>query len=322
MTKHSTRRILTGSPGAHIVAARARRSLGQHFLVDGEVLRRIAASADVGPGAAVLEVGAGTGQLTEALLATGATVAAVELDEDLCRALRARFAGAERARIICASVLHHAPEELLAEAGLAPPYAVVANVPYYITAPILRSMLEAHRAPERLVLTVQHEVAESIVATPGSMSLLSVSVQFYAVARLLFEIPRSAFRPPPRVDSAAVRIDVAPKPRIAVEDRRLFFDVVRAGFRSPRKQLHNTLGQGLWMPPGAASALLSEAGIDRMRRPQSLALEEWGEVCRVYALHREQWRAEQAESRASLPPDAVILRPPKDAPGSEPVEYS
>lgn len=291
----------TRSPGARQSAgvrptpAHPRRSLGQHFLVDADVLRRIAAAAELARGATVLEVGAGTGQLTEALLAEGAVVAAVELDEDLCHALRTRFLLQERVRVICASVLHHSPEELLTEARLAPPYAVVANIPYYITAPILRVMLEAHSPPTRLVLTVQQEVAESIVAAPGSMSLLSVSVQFYATAELLFRIPRTAFRPAPRVDSAVVRIDVAPQSHVEVDDRPAFFEVVRAGFRSPRKQLHNTLGQGLWMPPGAASALLSEAGIDQMRRAQSLSLEEWAQVYRVYALHRQEWRTEQTQ---------------------------
>lgn len=304
MTKrNSMRRVGTVTSG--IVPERARRSLGQHFLVDGDVLRRIAAAAHLAPGDAVLEVGAGTGQLTEALLATGATVAALELDEDLCHALRARFVTWERIRVICASVLHHQPDELLAEARLTPPYVVVANIPYYITAPILRVMLEAQTPPTRLVLTVQREVAESIVAEPGSMSLLSVSVQFYATAKLLFEIPRSAFRPPPRVDSAVVRIDVAAKPRIEVADTRAFFDVVRAGFRSPRKQLHNTLGQGLWMPPGAAAALLSEAGIDQTRRPQSLSLEEWGEVYRVYTRNRDRWRAEQVGAPARSESDGA-----------------
>jgi 16S rRNA (adenine1518-N6/adenine1519-N6)-dimethyltransferase len=295
----SSRRLPTRAVPAH-----PRRSLGQHFLVDSQVLERIAAEAELTAGDHVLEVGAGTGQLTDALVATGARVAAVELDEDLCHALRARFLSEERIRVVCASVLQHPPEELLAEAGLAPPYVVVANIPYYITAPILRIMLEAHTPPRRLVLTVQEEVAESIVAAPGSMSLLAVSVQFYATAALLFRIPRSSFRPPPRVDSAVVRIDVAARPRLAVDDRDAFFNLVRAGFRSPRKQLHNTLSQGLWLPPGEAPALLLEAGIDQTRRPQSLSLEEWGRLYQVYAHHRKQWRRNEVSSAQEEAKDA------------------
>lgn len=269
---------------------KARTAIGQHFLVDADALARIVRAAALQPGDVVLEVGAGRGALTAELATTGAAVAAVELDEALCSLLRSRFASMPSVRVINANVLDYQPAALLSEASMAPPYAVVANIPYYITAPLLRHFLEAAVPPRRLILTVQREVAETIVAKVGALSLLSVSVQFFATAELLFRLPPAAFQPPPRVDSAVVRIDVAARPRVEVPDREAFFSLVRAGFRQPRKQIHNALSQGLWMPPGEAALLLQEAGIDPLRRAQTLALEEWRAVTEAYSRRRESWQ--------------------------------
>ncbi|MGI8552447.1 MAG: 16S rRNA (adenine(1518)-N(6)/adenine(1519)-N(6))-dimethyltransferase RsmA, partial [Dehalococcoidia bacterium] len=248
----------------------------------------MASEAEHVAGIPVLEIGAGTGQLTQALADAGAAVVAVELDEALCDFLRRRFAGDPRVHVVCANILDHDPEAFLNDAGLAGPYAIVANIPYYITALILRRVLEARMPPRRIVLTVQQEVAESIVAAPGQMSLLSVSVQFFATATLLFRIPPTAFRPRPKVNSAVVRIEVSPAPRIHVEDVDLFFEVVRAGFRAPRKQIHNALNLKLWLPPGGAIGLLDDAGIDPMRRAQSLTLDEWRSLYEAYAKHKKR----------------------------------
>jgi len=285
------------SRAARPPGARARKDLGQHFLVDEDVLARIAAAARLSAGASVLEVGAGRGALTQALVAAGAQVAAVELDESLCRVLRQRFAGSSAVRVVNANVLDYTPQALLAEAGLSAPYLVVANIPYYITAPLLRHFLESTPAPQRLILTVQREIAESITAHPGSMSLLAVSVQFYASAELLFRVGPEAFQPRPRVDSAVVRIEVSDRPRVTVADRELFFEVVRAGFRQPRKQLHNALSQGLWLPPGEAEPLLKSAGVDPQRRAQTLSLDEWRAISEVYRTARAAW-----QDRAGTPP--------------------
>ena len=268
---------------------RPRKELGQHFLVDAGALQRIVTAAELNPGDAVLEIGPGTGELTAALLDGGARVAAVELDERLSIRLRARFAGVQSLHVISANVLDHDPLELLAEARLAPPYVVVANIPYYITAPILRHFLENPVQPRQLVLMVQREVAESLAAKPGSMSLLAVSVQFFATAEVLFRLGPASFYPPPKVDSAVVRIQVADTPRVNVAFREEFFDVVRAGFRQPRKQLHNALSQGLWLPPGEAEPLLREAGIDPLRRAQTLSLDEWKSVYESYSRRKQAW---------------------------------
>jgi 16S rRNA (adenine1518-N6/adenine1519-N6)-dimethyltransferase len=251
-------------------------------------------AAELAPGETVLEVGAGRGALTEALATAGAEVVAVELDELLCNSLRRRFAETPAVHVVNANVLHFPPADLLAEGDLAPPYIVVANIPYYITAPLLRHFLEAAPAPRRLVLTVQREVAETIAAHAGTLSLLSVSVQFYGTADLLFRIGREAFSPQPRVESAVVRIDVGDRPQVDVADRGLFFDVVRAGFRQPRKQLHNALSQGLWLPAGEAEPLLDEAGVHSQRRAQTLSLDEWKAVYNAYDRRRGFWQVRGA----------------------------
>jgi 16S rRNA (adenine1518-N6/adenine1519-N6)-dimethyltransferase len=270
-------------------APHARKALGQHFLTDETALSKIVAAAELVPGETVVEVGAGTGELTAVLGATGRQVVAVELDESLCRVLHGRFAGQDNIRVLNANVLDYPPAELLREAAAAPPYVVVANIPYYITAPILRHFLEAESQPRRLILTVQREVAETLSAGPGALSLLAASVQFYAHVSTLFRLDRAAFRPPPKVDSAVVRIDVQPEPRVLVADQRAFFDLIRAGFRAPRKQLHNALSQGVWLPPGEANSLLTAAAIDPMRRAQTLSLEEWAALTDAYLARRSVW---------------------------------
>lgn len=275
-----------------------RKSLGQHFLSDPVILDRIVRESGVGPDDTVLEIGPGTGELTERLVAVTRWVVAVEIDETLARHVRRRLADAANLRVINAAVLDHTPGELLAEGDAAPPYSVVANIPYYITAPILRTFLETPDRPEWLTLMVQKEVAESIVAAPGTMSLLGVSVQFYGEARLLFTVPREAFHPPPKVASAVVRIDVRDRPAIDVPDVEQFFEVVRAGFSQPRKQLHNALASRLWLPPDSAPGLLRSIGIDPMRRAQTLSLEEWAAVAQAV-------RSAQAAARGQGPLPAM-----------------
>ena len=265
-----------------------RKDLGQHFLHDEAVLYRIVAEGGFGPDEAVLEIGGGTGELTQRLAPRVRRLVAVEVDETLCRYLRARLEPFPNAAVVCADVLDHEPADLLVEGGAAPPYAVAGNIPYYITNPIFRLFLTASVKPVRLVLLVQREVAERVAARPGHLSLLSVSVQLYGTARVLFTVPPAAFTPPPKVESAVVRVDLHPRPVIEVEDEERFFEVVRAGFRNPRKQLHNALPQGLWLPPDTAPDLLATTGIDPMRRAQTLSLEEWERLARAYgALKRE-----------------------------------
>jgi 16S rRNA (adenine1518-N6/adenine1519-N6)-dimethyltransferase len=162
-----------------------------------------------------------------------------------------------------------------------PQYKVVANLPYYITSAVLRHLLEASLKPHRMVLTVQREVAERIVAAPGQMSLLAVSVQFYGRPRRLFRIKPGSFYPSPSVESAVVQVDLYTTSPVWVEDPTGFFRVVRAGFSQRRKQLRNCLAAGLGRPPEEVAARLTEAGVDPRRRAQTLSLEEWARVTHV-----------------------------------------
>ena len=167
------------------------------------------------------------------------------------------------------------PAAALAQARARVPYVVAGNLPYFIAQPLLRHYLEADPAPSRLIVMLQAEVAESIVAGPGRMTLLGVSVQLYGEPRLLFRVPPGAFHPPPKVSSALVRIDVAPALRANVRDREAFFRVVRAGFSAKRKQLRNALAHGLRIDAPIARELLAAARIEPTLRAQNLPLEAW-----------------------------------------------
>jgi 16S rRNA (adenine1518-N6/adenine1519-N6)-dimethyltransferase len=159
------------------------------------------------------------------------------------------------------------------------PYKVVANLPYYITSAALRHVLEARQRPTLAVVMVQKEVAERICAEPGEMSLLAVSVQFYAHPRLVHRVPAGAFFPPPKVDSAVLRLEVYPEPAAPNVPPKRFFQVARAGFGQKRKQLGNSLSAGLALPKAQVQAALQAAGIDPARRAETLSLEEWGRLC-------------------------------------------
>jgi len=252
----------------------ARKALGQHFLSDARILRRIADAAELSPTDTVVEVGAGAGSLTAELARRAGRVIAVELDDRLCAYLNERFAGTN-VTVVCGNVLELEPGRLLASARAATPYTVAGNLPYYVAQPVLRHFLEAGPPPQRIVVMVQAEVAESVCARPGRMSLLACSVQLYGEARIVLRVPPSAFYPPPKVRSAVVRIDVAAGPRVGVEDSEAFFRVVRAGFSAPRKQLRNSLAHGLGVDTATAAELLAAAGIDPALRAQALALERW-----------------------------------------------
>jgi 16S rRNA (adenine1518-N6/adenine1519-N6)-dimethyltransferase len=284
-------------PELRAAGLRAHKSLAQHFLVDRRILSRIVAAAEVSPDDTIIEVGAGLGALTRELATRASTVVAVEVDERLCLHLKQSLRALPNVIVVCADILSVSPAQLLQQAGLPGPYAVVANLPYYVAAPILRHFLEADLPPNRLIVMLQKEVAESIAAGLGTMSLLGVAVQFYGRPRLLFGVPPGAFYPPPKVSSAVLRIDVGEGLGAEVPDARAFFEVVRAGFSAPRKQLRNSLAQGLGIPSTEAEALLAAAGTDRRRRPQELSLDEWAALCRAWvaappALRSQEGRCE------------------------------
>ncbi len=261
---------------------RPRKSLGQHWLTDRGALRRIAGAADFTDEDTVVEIGAGTGLLTELLAGRARRLIAVEVDERLASGLKERFAAQESVFVLQGDVLEGAPEEILVAGGGGAPYVVVGNLPYFIGTAIVRRFLEAMVLPRWLVVTLQAEVAESIAARPGRMSYLSVEMQTLASARVLFHLPPRAFSPPPKVRSAVVRLDVLDTAEVEVDDREAFLSLARAGFAAPRKRLRNSLAVGLRVAPTEAAAMLSAAGVDPEQRPAELTLRDWQSVYFAY----------------------------------------
>jgi 16S rRNA (adenine1518-N6/adenine1519-N6)-dimethyltransferase len=260
--------------------SRPKKSLGQNFLVDSRVARKIVSTAEIGPEDTVLEIGPGRGALTRHLAGACRRLVAVELDSALASELRKRYPAESGVEIV-----HGDAREIPLEQIFDPhePYKVVANLPYYAANRIVRRFLTAERKPIMLVFMVQREVARTMAAQPGDMGLLSVMVQLYGSVRVAFSVPPRAFRPAPKVTSAVVRIDVFDQPAFDLESQKDFFDLVIAGFSAPRKQIRNSLKNGLRVTGEFASDLLSGADIDPKRRPETLSVEEWS---RVY----NQWR--------------------------------
>ncbi len=286
-----------------------KKSLGQNFLVDPVHIARIVAAADLSPEDTVLEVGPGRGALTEMLAARAGRVLAVELDDRLVPLLREHFRPYPHVTVIHGDILRLDIGAVVAQAarqadgaGSSVPvaddrgqpasgglpgqpaavrYKVVANLPYYIAAAVIRHLLEAAPPPEVLVLTLQREVAERVVATPPRMSLLALSVQYYCSAEIVDRIPAGTFRPVPKVDSAVVRMVRRPERLFPDLDAQAFFAIARAGFSQPRKQIRNTLAAGLGVPPQMAAEWLVRAGIEPQRRAETLSLAEWGRLVRT-----------------------------------------
>jgi len=258
----------------------ARKRLGQHFLVDETTLETIVDAAELSPEDIVIEVGPGLGVLTSELARRVKRVIAVELDTKLALFLKRRLVSLPNVNVINADILKVSPSHLLGENN---EYKVVANLPYYITSPILRYFVEAFPKPSLMVVMVQKEVGEAIVANPGKMSLLAVSLQLYSEPRIVSYVPAQSFYPSPKVDSAIMRFDLLSEPAVKVADIDGFFEVVRCGFSLPRKQLRNSLAQRMKAKPSEVALLLEEARIEPQRRAGTLSLEEWARLYEVLA---------------------------------------
>lgn len=259
------------------MTTRAKKWLGQHWLVDGRTLARITEAAEIAAGETVIEVGPGRGALTELLAQRASRLIAVEVDGELAAALRERYRDALNVSVTEGDVLDLPVERLLSHGG-GMPYVVVGNLPYFIGTAVVRRFLTSNLRPERLIVMLQAEVAERMTAGPGAMSYLAVETQLYAEARLLFRVPAKAFRPPPKVQSAVVRLDVRDSPDVEVDSQEAYLEVVQAGFAAPRKRLRNSLAIGLRTAPTEAGALLSDAKVDPDQRPAMLSLEQWRDV--------------------------------------------
>lgn len=255
---------------------RTLRSLGQHFLVDRGIVRRIVAAASVEPGDVVLEVGPGRGILTDALLEAGARVTALELDRGLHELLAERYRDEPRV------TLHHVDALRFDPGRLGERYKVVANLPYQVTTPLLFHLLEARPSPTELVVMIQKEVALRLLAAPGTREygVLTLGVRARAGVSMCFTVAPGAFRPPPKVHSAVVRITPLEPPPVEPHTLEPFMRVVRAALGTRRKTLRNALGT-LGLPPEAVTEGLRQAGIEPRTRGETLDLEAFEKLTRA-----------------------------------------
>ena len=270
-----------------------KKSLGQNFLRDKIVLDEIIQAANLSADDFVLEVGPGEGVLTERLAKYAKKVVAIEIDLELDKKLQTKFKNVKHIEIINADILEINLPELIEtkmpactktpQRGVSTDttdyhYKVIANIPYYITSPIIRLFLETTHPPTEMILMVQKEVAERICAKPGKLSILALSVQYYATPELLFTVPASAFFPVPEVDSAVIKITLHKKPAHAktpADDAKKFFSLVRAGFSAKRKTLVNNLSTSLKLEKSFIEEKLKQIGITPNQRAQELSLENW-----------------------------------------------
>ncbi|MBF0559216.1 MAG: ribosomal RNA small subunit methyltransferase A [Nitrospirae bacterium] len=244
----------------------AKKHLGQNFLFNPLILQRLIEAAHVAPGDTVVEIGPGHGSLTSLLARIAAKVIAIELDDDLFSRLQEKFHGRENTVIVHGDALAYDYESLES-------FRVVANIPYYITTPIIFRLMEAGKRLKSMTLTIQKEVAERIAAAPNTKNygVLSIAVQYAAIPEMRFIIPREAFKPVPKVDSAVIHMTMRDMPKVAVKDEKFFFTVVRTAFSQRRKTLSNALKT---LSPDIKE-ILTGAGIDPRRRAETLTIEEF-----------------------------------------------
>lgn len=251
----------------------AKKSLGQHWLTDANALDAMCQAGEVNESDTVLEIGPGIGTLTQLLVRKADKVFAVEFDKSMVTQLEGIYAKLpeykDKIEIIHSDILKF-------DLTMLPPdYKVVANIPYYLTSVLLRTLLESQNPPKIIALLVQKEVAERVAAKSGGMSLLSVSVQFYSEVELHQVVPARLFTPPPKVDSRILKLKYRDKPLFDDVDTKVFFHLVKAGFAARRKTLLNSLSGGLRAGKGEVTDMLEAANITPTTRPQELSLDDW-----------------------------------------------
>jgi 16S rRNA (adenine1518-N6/adenine1519-N6)-dimethyltransferase len=243
--------------------------MGQNFLIDEQVLSEIINVADLKSSDTVLEVGPGLGILTGELVKKVKQVWGIEKDSKLVGVLKNEFAGQKNLKIINEDILRfHVAREILS------PYKVVANIPYYLTSKLLQFFLEQPNLPKLMVLMIQKEVGERVVAQAGELSILGISVQVYADVEIAASVSRNSFWPIPEVDSVVLKI--TPKEKYPqIKEKKLFFRIIKVAFAGKRKQIQNTLAHGLNLSKEKVGELLLNAGIPPTERPQDIAIEQW-----------------------------------------------
>ena len=256
------------------------KKLGQNFLIKRGIVDEIVHAAELTPGEPVLEVGPGIGTLTQGLAQSGADVTAIELDRRLLEVLDTTLASYDNVRIIHGDVLKLDVPSIMNHK----PFKVVANLPYYITTPIIMSLLESKLPIERLVVMVQKEVALRMVAKPGTKDYgaLSVAVQYYTEPDIVLDVPPKSFLPAPAVTSSVIRCVLRDKPPVDVIDEKLFFRVVKAGFAQRRKTFSNTM-KTTGLSKDRIEELLAKANIDCQRRGETFTLQEFADVANAWA---------------------------------------
>ena len=256
------------------------KKLGQNFLIKRGIVDEIVHAAELTPGEPVLEVGPGIGTLTQGLAQSGADVTAIELDRRLLEVLDTTLASYDNVRIVHGDVLKLDVPTIMNHK----PFKVVANLPYYITTPIIMSLLESKLPIERLVVMVQKEVALRMVAQPGTKDYgaLSVAVQYYTEPDIVLDVPPKSFLPAPAVTSSVIRCVLRDKPPVDVIDEKLFFRVVKAGFAQRRKTFANTM-KTTGLSKDRIEELLVKANIDGQRRGETFTLQEFADVANAWA---------------------------------------
>ena len=268
----------------HRFKLRADKKLGQNFLIDENIVRNIVAAAELSDKDTVLEVGPGIGTLTQGLAESGASVVAVELDKRLLPVLDTTLEGYDNVRIVNGDILQ---VDIMQTVGV-DEFKVCANLPYYITTPIIFALLEKRLPMERLVAMVQKEVAERMAAKPGGKDYgaLSVAIQYYTEPEIAFIVPPSSFIPAPSVDSAVIVCKRREKPPVEVRDEALFFRVVKAAFSLRRKMLNNSL-KNMGIKGEQVAKWLELAGVDGKRRAETLSLEDFAALTNTFATSKE-----------------------------------
>lgn len=256
-----------------------KKQLGQNFVIRRSALDQIVSAASLTEQELILEIGAGLGALTQKLAGSGHRVVAVEYDKRLIPILRSIMAAHSNVDIIQGDILQLDLKRILDQRD----YIVVANIPYHITSAVIRRLMESPFRAKRVILTIQREVAERVVAEPGDLSLLALSVQVFGLPRIHSHISSAAFYPQPKVESSVLRIDMFAEPKIKISDIDQFFRIAKAGFSQKRKQMRNALAGGLGKSPPEIEEFMLRADINPAKRAQELNLGEWQRLCSSFS---------------------------------------
>lgn len=257
------------------------KALGQNFIINPSVCPRIAEEGGAREGCGALEIGAGVGVLTVELAKRADKVVCIELDTRLLPVLDETLADFDNVTIINEDVLKADLHKIIAEHFGDMPFVVCANLPYYITSPVIMKLLESGIGAESITVMVQKEAAQRLCAKVGSRDAgaVTVAVNFYAESKKVFDVSRGSFMPSPNVDSAVIRLDLRDNPSVQIKDRKFFFSMIKAAFAQRRKTASNSLSAGMSLPKETVNSAIESAGLAVTVRPESLTMEQLGTLC-------------------------------------------